>query len=147
MIEIYQWLDSLQSHGIKLGLENIHRILSALGNPEKRFPSVLIAGTNGKGSVGAMLERIFLKHGLRTGYFLSPHLVNVTERIRIDGKNISERNFKEILQKVFQVVQNLNLTPTYFEALTASSFVHFAEVSVDAAVVEVGLGGRFDSTN
>ena len=140
-------LQSLETLGIKFGLENIRKLLAELGNPEQHFPSILIAGTNGKGSVGAMLEAVCVKNNLRTGYYLSPHLVDVRERIRVNGQKISEEDFATCLDKVFRAMDNISLTPTYFEALTAAGLLHFMETKVDCAVVEVGLGGRFDATN
>ncbi len=147
MSDIYKRLESLETLGIKFGLENIRRILTALGNPEQKYPSLLIAGTNGKGSVGAMLEAILVENGFTTGYYLSPHLIDVRERIRLNKKKISEQGFRESLSKVFRVIAELAVPATYFEALTATGLLHFAEVPVDFAVVEVGLGGRFDATN
>ncbi|MCI0411486.1 hypothetical protein L0222_01660 [bacterium] len=147
MSDIYKRLESLETLGIKFGLENIRKLLEELGNPEKHFPSVLIAGTNGKGSVGAMLESICVKNNLRTGYYLSPHLIDVRERIRVNGRKISEEDFEKCMDKVFHAMDRISLSPTYFEALTAAGLLHFFESKVDCAVVEVGLGGRHDATN
>jgi dihydrofolate synthase/folylpolyglutamate synthase len=140
-------LQSLEILGIKFGLENIQKLLAELGNPEQHFPSILIAGTNGKGSAGAMLEAICVKNNLRTGYYVSPHLIDVRERIRVNGQKIPEEDFEKCLDKVFRAMDRISLSPTYFEALTAAGFLHFSETKVDCAVVEVGLGGRYDATN
>ena len=147
MSDIYRRLHSLETLGIKFGLENIRRLLDGLGNPDQSYPSILIAGTNGKGSVGAMLEAILIRNGYHTGYYLSPHLIDVRERIRVLSHKISDSDFEQTLEKVFAVADRLSITATYFEALTAGGLLHFKEAQVQAAVVEVGLGGRFDATN
>jgi len=147
------YLDRLQHFGIKLGLENIRTLCLALGNPQNQFLSVHVAGTNGKGSVAAMLSGIMREHGLRTGLYTSPHLVRVEERIRIDGAPIAPKRFLELLGRLKSVIDGLMAGgklvyhPTYFEVLTALAFIEFAERQVDIAVVEVGMGGRFDATN
>jgi len=147
------YLGRLQHFGIKLGLENIATLCAALGNPQNRFLSVLVAGTNGKGSVSAMLDRIARAHGLRTGLYTSPHLARVEERIRIDGRSIAPARFLARLSELKAVIDGLMAEgrlayhPTYFEVLTALAFVEFAERGVDVAVLEVGMGGRFDATN
>ena len=147
------YLRSLQRFGIKLGLDNIRALLAGLGNPERRFPTVLVAGTNGKGSVAAMLARILADHGLRAGLYTSPHLVRVEERIRIADDLIPERDLARALTAVRETAGGLLASgrlpnpPTFFEALTATALVHFSGKKVDAAVLEVGMGGRFDATN
>jgi dihydrofolate synthase/folylpolyglutamate synthase len=151
--ECRDYLGHLQHFGIKLGLENIAALLAALGNPQSRFLSIHVAGTNGKGSVSAMLARITEAHGLRTGLYTSPHLARVEERIRIDGAAIAPRRFRELLARLKAVIDGLMAEgglvyhPTYFEVLTALAFLQFAERGVDVAVLEVGMGGRFDATN
>lgn len=147
MSDIYDRLEALETLGIKFGLDNIRQILSALHNPERKYDSILIAGTNGKGSVGAMLEAALTKNGLPTGHYLSPHLVDVRERIRVHGRQISREAFEDVLSKVFHVAERLRITPTYFETLTAAGLLHFAEAGVQCAVIEVGMGGRWDATN
>jgi len=142
--EAILYLESLQSTDIKLGLERVTRVLSKLSNPQERFKSVIVAGTNGKGSTCAFLESILRHGGFKTGLFLSPHLVDVRERIQINREMISERDFAGIAEKV---VCHCEPRITYFEFLTAMAFLYFAENSVDMAVLEVGLGGRFDATN
>lgn len=138
-----KWLDYLCVFGIKEGLERINQLASALGEPQKFYRTVHVAGTNGKGSVCAMLSEIFHAHGLRVGLFTSPHLESYCERIKIDGVNISEDAFAE---EIFRV-KDCNVHCTHFEALTAAAFDFFRAQSVDIAVVEVGLGGALDSTN
>jgi dihydrofolate synthase / folylpolyglutamate synthase len=147
------YLKSLQRFGIKLGLDNIRALLGSLGDPDRRFPSALIAGTNGKGSVAAMLARILTENGFRTGLYTSPHLVRVEERIRIGDGLITARAFARALTTVRERADTLVASgelpnpPTYFEVLTATALLHFAEEAVDFAVLEVGMGGRFDATN
>ncbi len=143
----FRWLESLQFHGVKPGLERITRLLRHLGNPEKRYSTVHIAGTNGKGSTAAIAASIFAEHGLKTGLYTSPHLLSVTERFRINGREVDPEELKYYLSELKKVVEGLGLTVTYFEATTAIAFWYFAERGVDVAVVECGLGGRLDATN
>ncbi|MEN6311244.1 MAG: hypothetical protein ABFD80_06860, partial [Acidobacteriota bacterium] len=151
--ECRDYLGHLQHFGIKLGLDNIAILLETLGDPQRGFPSVHVAGTNGKGSVSAMLELILRNHGLRTGLFTSPHLVGIEERIRIDGEKIAPDEFCALLERIRTVIDGLMAAgrlvyhPTFFEVLTALAFLHFAGRRVDVAVLEVGMGGRFDATN
>ncbi len=152
-MSVYERLESLEKIGIKLGLRNIKVILEALNQPQNSFQSVLIAGTNGKGSTGAILESILRNQGLKTGYYTSPHLVDIRERIQTNRELISEKDFEAVLAKVFEAVDSmiaaarLETPPTYFEVLTAAAFLHFQQSKIDFGVVEVGLGGRFDATN
>jgi len=147
------YLDSLQVLGIKLGLDNIRTLLEVLDNPHLSYPTVLVAGTNGKGSVCAMLARILSRHGLRTGLYTSPHLVLVEERIRINDRLISRPAFCRALTEVRQAADRLLRAgklpspPTHFEVLTCAALSYFKIRRVDIAVLEVGLGGRFDATN
>lgn len=130
---------------MKFGLENIHKLLSTLDNPHKKFPSVHIAGTNGKGSTAAMISAMLTASGYKTGLYTSPHLVKFSERIRIDGKEIPEEQVvtsTRFLQREIERTKS-----TFFEATTAIAFQYFAESGVDIAVIEVGLGGRLDATN
>jgi dihydrofolate synthase/folylpolyglutamate synthase len=151
--ECRDYLGRLQHFGIKLGLENIAALCLALGNPQNRFLSVHVAGTNGKGSVSAMLAAILRAHGHKTGLYTSPHLARVEERIRIDGRSIGPERFRRLLARLKDVIDRLMVErklvyhPTYFEVLTALAFLEFAERQVDVAVLEVGMGGRFDATN
>jgi dihydrofolate synthase/folylpolyglutamate synthase len=151
--ECRDYLDHLQHFGIKLGLENITALCAALGDPQDRFPSVHVAGTNGKGSVAAMLAGMLRANGLKTGLYTSPHLARIEERIRVDGRTIPPRRFRARLTALKAVIDRamaegrLVYHPTYFEVVTALAFVEFAARRVDVAVLEVGLGGRFDATN
>ena len=151
--ECRDYLGRLQHFGIKLGLENISTLCAALGNPQTSFLSIHVAGTNGKGSVSAMLDRILRENGLKTGLYTSPHLVRVEERIRVHGTCIGPKRFRELLTRLKTVIDRLMSEgrllyhPTYFEVLTALAFLEFAERRVDVAILEVGMGGRFDATN
>ncbi|NOZ02110.1 MAG: bifunctional folylpolyglutamate synthase/dihydrofolate synthase [Deltaproteobacteria bacterium] len=143
------FLCGLQRSGIVPGLERIRPLLERLDNPQKKFRSVLIAGTNGKGSTAAFLESILRCCGHRTGLFTSPHLVDMRERIRIDGRPLEAERFLEYGLAVRRVLADCKgVDPTtYFETLTAIGFLAFAGEGVDVAVVEAGMGGRYDSTN
>jgi len=151
--ESRDYLGHLQHFGIKLGLENIAILCLALGNPQMSFLSVHVAGTNGKGSVSAVLAEIMRRHGLKTGLYTSPHLVQVEERIRINGRCMRSDRFRDLLSRLKAVIDGLMAEgkliyhPTYFEVLTAIAFLEFAERQVDVAILEVGMGGRFDATN
>lgn len=133
----------------KLGLERIRAVLEALGNPERAFRVVHVAGTNGKGSTCAMIEAGLRAAGVRTGLFTSPHLIEPTERIQIDGIPVSPADFERAFNVVHETAEKLDLDchPTYFETVTAMAFWLFRQKKVDTAVIEVGLGGRLDSTN
>ena len=133
----------------KLGLERIRAVLEALGNPERAYRVVHVAGTNGKGSTCAMIEAGMRAAGLRTGLFTSPHLIEPTERIQIDGIPIGPGDFERAFNVVHETAEKLDLDchPTYFETITAMGFWLFREKNVETAVIEVGLGGRLDATN
>ena len=133
----------------KLGLERIQRVLAALGNPERAYRVVHVAGTNGKGSTCAMIEAALRASGVRTGLYTSPHLLEPTERIRVDGRDVTTAQFQRAFETVHAVAEQLDLDchPTYFETITAMGFWLFREMGVETAVVEVGLGGRLDATN
>ncbi len=137
----------------KFDLAHMRVLLDALEHPEKRFPAVLIAGTNGKGSTAATLASILSASGLRTGLYTSPHLVRINERIRIDGEAISDDDFALLHELVRRYAERLieegelPWHPSFFEMLTAMAFEHFARQKVDMAVLEVGMGGRLDATN
>ncbi len=147
------YLEQIQTLGMKFGLDNVRTILASLGNPHQTYPSVLVAGSNGKGSVCAMLTRILTLQGFRTGLYTSPHLVRYEERIRIGGEPISAKAFSRILTRLRSQIERLigsgklASPPTHFELLTCAAFMFFAEERVDMAVLEVGMGGRFDATN
>ncbi|HKI03984.1 MAG TPA: folylpolyglutamate synthase/dihydrofolate synthase family protein [Thermoanaerobaculia bacterium] len=141
-------LSRLEGLGIKLGLERAGALLAALGEPQRRFPSVLVAGTNGKGSTSALLAAMARAAGYRTGLYTSPHLESVEERLRIDGRPIEPGRFAGLLTGLVELAEReTGSPPTYFEAVTLAAFVWFAEEQVDLVVVEVGLGGRLDATN
>jgi dihydrofolate synthase/folylpolyglutamate synthase len=133
---------------MKLGLAAIDAICERLGRPQDAVPAALVAGTNGKGSVAAMLSAIAQAAGIRAGLYTSPHLVRVTERIRIGESDISEKELDAALEAVFHAADRAPRIPlTYFETLTAAAFVVFDGRRLDFAILEVGLGGRFDATN
>lgn len=137
----------------KFGLENIAILAAELGDPHRAAPCVHIAGTNGKGSTAAMLESILRAAGMRTGLYTSPHLERITERIRINGQDISDADFAAAWTRVGDAIEKLmaagklKVHPTFFECVTAMAFVAFAEAKLDFVVYEVGLGGRLDATN
>lgn len=148
-----RYLEEIQNLGIKFGLDNVSTVLSSFDNPHQKYASVLVAGTNGKGSVSAMLAQILILHDFRVGLFTSPHLVRVEERIQIGNKLIPPRSFCRWLtilrERIEQLIASKKLLspPTYFELLTCLAFLYFEEQKVDMAVLEVGMGGRFDATN
>jgi dihydrofolate synthase/folylpolyglutamate synthase len=142
-----------QTPSHKFDLAHMRVLLTALDHPERRFPSVLIAGTNGKGSTAATLASILRASGLKTGLYTSPHLVRINERIRVNGKEISDDDFASLHAEVDRVAEKLvelaelPWHPSFFEMMTAIAFEHFAREKVDLAVLEVGMGGRLDATN
>ena len=137
---------------MKLGLDNIRTLFAALGDPQNSYKKVQVAGTNGKGSVCAFLNSICLQAGIRTGLYTSPHLISITERIRIDGVDIGEGEFARIATRVRETSERLvadgtlETVPTYFEQVTAIALFAFAEAKIELAILETGLGGRFDAT-
>ena len=137
----------------KLGLDAIAKLLKALGDPERQYPTVIVAGTNGKGSTSALLANILYKAGYRTGLYTSPHLLRVNERIRVNGEEVSDDDFARCLTEVWLAARRLLSEkqlahgPSFFESLTATAFLHFARAEVNFAVLEVGMGGRLDATN
>ena len=139
--ELYRF----ERSGMRLGLEGIEGLLACAGRPDRSFPSVLIAGTNGKGSTAAHVASIFRAAGLRTGLFTSPHLVRFHERIRVDGREIDDATLESLLTRWWPRFEEDR--PSFFEAVTALCFDHFAAQDLGMAVVEVGLGGRLDATN
>jgi len=134
-----------------LRLDAMSSLLAALGNPQQRWPAIHIAGTKGKGSVGAMMEAALRQAGYSTGLYTSPHLVTVRERVRIDGQKISPDDLISITERLRQTIAELEADdrrrPTFFEVYTALAFQAFADAAVDVAVIETGLGGRLDATN
>ncbi|MDD3725844.1 MAG: bifunctional folylpolyglutamate synthase/dihydrofolate synthase [Candidatus Ratteibacteria bacterium] len=144
-----EFLNTLNDFGIKLGLDKIRYLLKHFGNPHLSYPSVLIAGTNGKGSVASTLANILTRGGYKTGLYTSPHLISIGERIRIDGIEISEQELSFKIKQLQRILtdQPYHLYPTFFEALTAIAFSYFLDKKIDVLVCEVGMGGRFDATN
>jgi len=140
-------LESRGHWGIKRGLDNIRQLQKGLWHPENFFPSVLIAGTNGKGSTGAFLAHALKSAGIKIGWTTSPHLLSPTERIWIDGMYCNEAYLDSLLARVLEVERAVRIKATYFELMVASAILAFKESSVDLALVEVGMGGRWDSTN
>ncbi|MFN2501947.1 MAG: folylpolyglutamate synthase/dihydrofolate synthase family protein [Pyrinomonadaceae bacterium] len=137
---------------MKLGLENIRALLSALGDPQNSYIKVQVAGTNGKGSVCAFLDAICREAGIKTGVLTSPHLVSITERVRIDGKDIIDEDFARYATRIRDTSEELLATggiasvPTFFEQGTAIALLAFADARVELAILETGLGGRLDAT-
>ncbi|HKJ92557.1 MAG TPA: Mur ligase family protein, partial [Longimicrobiales bacterium] len=131
--------------GIRWGLERTHSLLADAGDPQRRYPTIHIGGTNGKGSVAATVASILRATGLRTGLYTSPHLCDFAERIQVDGVPVSRDALLGAARRLWPAVQRE--APSFFEATTAIAFLALAEVGVQVAVVEVGLGGRLDSTN
>jgi dihydrofolate synthase/folylpolyglutamate synthase len=141
------FLLSLETLGIKLGLEQVRALLAALGHPDRAFRSIVVAGTNGKGSVTAMVERALRADGYRTGRYTSPHLVALEERFAIDGVPISADELDRTAARVQSASACLPAPPSFFEATTALGLEVFRDRQIDIAVLEVGLGGRLDATN
>lgn len=143
--ETIGYLFALQRVGIKLGLDNIRTLLEAVGNPHTRWPAIHLAGTNGKGSTAAMLEAILRRGGYRVGLYTSPHLIDFSERIRVDRQPVSREVVIEFVDRLRPVIDAIQ--PSFFEVTTALAFRYFADCQVDIAIIETGMGGRLDSTN
>ena len=144
------WIDGLRYASEKNGLSNMRALMNALGNPQDRLRCVHVAGTNGKGSTCALLERMLRECGLKTGLYTSPYLMRYSERMRVNGQPIDDEAFVALAERVREQAEALvetGVRPTWFELGTAMAFLWFAEQHVDAAVIEVGLGGRLDATN
>jgi dihydrofolate synthase/folylpolyglutamate synthase len=147
MRDALSYLDSLLASGIRPGLGRVRALLRCLGHPERTFPSIIVAGTNGKGSTCATLTSILDASGLRTGLYTSPHLVDLRERWMLGGQPISEDLLQESVEQLRHAADRLGISPTYFEALTLVAFIAFRLDRCDVAVLEVGMGGRLDATN
>jgi dihydrofolate synthase/folylpolyglutamate synthase len=147
------YLHSLELFGIKFGLDNIRAIMEELGHPETAFRAVHVAGTNGKGSVTAMVDAVLRAAGHRSARYTSPHLVDLTERFVVDGRPVREAELSRAVERVrhavlrLQSAGRLDVHPTFFEVTTAAAFELFRSAGVEVAVCEVGLGGRLDATN
>jgi dihydrofolate synthase/folylpolyglutamate synthase len=148
-----RFLLDLKARGVSLGLDRMIQLMARFGHPERRVPCIHVAGTNGKGSVVAMLEAIFRHAGWRTGMYTSPHLVRLGERIQVNRENLSEAAIVDYVRELQPVVSAMEQdetdggSPSYFEVLTAMAFLHFSRARCDIALIEVGLGGRLDATN
>lgn len=145
-----EYIHSLEKFGIKPGLERIRALCELLGNPQNGLKIIHVAGTNGKGSTSTMISNILQKSGYNTGLFISPYVIDFRERIQYNGKMIEHSELAECVEKVKEAADILaekNIFPTEFEAVTAASFVYFAKKKCDFVVLEVGLGGKYDSTN
>ena len=150
--EALEYIYNLTKYGIKLGLKNISYLLFLLGNPHKKLNIIHIAGTNGKGSTAAIISSIIQSDGFKVGLYTSPHLVDFTERMKINFQSISERKICELLERIKPYIKEVAHTsgynhPTFFEVITTMAFLYFFEEKVDFLVLEVGLGGRLDATN
>ena len=146
-MSVRDWLDERMLMGVKLGLENCATLLSRLGNPHLDFPSIHVAGSNGKGSVCVQLSAAACANGLTTGLFTSPHLVTVEERIRIDGRPISPEKFDRLLSSVRDAAEmEPECSPTYFETTFLAAMLAFSEAGIERGIIETGLGGRLDAT-
>ncbi len=144
------YLYGLQALGIKPGLRRIELLLSLLGNPEKEYPTVIVAGTNGKGSTSAMIASVLQEAGYKVGHYSSPHLIRFNERIRVSGVEITNREISTLTRRMRALAEKIRTKkdrPSFFEFTTAMAFEHFKKNKVEIAVLEVGMGGRFDATN
>jgi len=141
------WLYSLEARGEIYKLERMENALALIGNPQRRMRAVHIAGTKGKGSVAAMLDSVLRAAGLKCGLYTKPHLVNLSERTRIDGGEIPPALLLDYIERLRAIYDRAGMALTYFEFTVAMMFLYFAEAGVDIAVIETGLGGRLDSTN
>lgn len=148
--EAIEYIHSLEKFGIKPGMERIRALCAELGNPQEKLKIIHVAGTNGKGSTSTMISNILRKSGYNTGLFISPYVTDFRERIQYNGNMIEKNELAECVEKVKAVIEKLaerEIQPTEFEAVTAAAFVYFEKKKCDFVVLEVGLGGRLDSTN
>ncbi|MBI5826362.1 MAG: hypothetical protein HZB22_01320 [Deltaproteobacteria bacterium] len=145
--EILGYLYGLEAHGIKPGLKRIRKLLRALGDPQKEFPSIHVAGTNGKGSTCAFLFSVLKEAGFSTGLYTSPHLERFNERIRTSAGLISDRDVVRTALRVREAAEEAGQEASFFEFTTAMAFEYFRMRAIEVAVVETGMGGRWDATN
>ncbi len=150
--EVQDYLFGLKAKGVKFGIDRMQSWVGALGHPERKTPVIHIAGTNGKGSVAAMLEAIFSEAGWRTGLYTSPHLVRLGERVQVGRRILSEREITTYTNELRVIAEEVSREnpddhPSFFEFMTAMAFLQFAREKCDIAIVEVGMGGRLDATN
>lgn len=148
-----RYLLGLELFGMRFGLDRMRRLMTALGSPQERYETIHVVGTNGKSSTARMIAAILQRHGLRTGTYLSPHLVSFAERIRVDDADTSPERFAAAVERARRAAEKVDRTladddrVTQFEAMTAAGYTELAEAGVEVAVVEAGLGGRYDATN
>jgi dihydrofolate synthase/folylpolyglutamate synthase len=151
--EAERYLRSLELFGMRFGLDRMRRLMTALGHPERQFRSIHVVGTNGKSSTTRMIAAILTEHGLRTGAYLSPHLISFGERVRIDERDLPPERFAAAVGRVARAVEMVDRASggedpvTQFEALTAAAYDELARAGVEAGVIEAGLGGRYDATS
>ncbi|HEX6388291.1 MAG TPA: cyanophycin synthetase [Solirubrobacteraceae bacterium] len=149
--EAEEYLLSLELFGMRFGLERMRRLMTVLGSPQERFGSIHVVGSNGKSSTVRMIAALLRRHGLRTGEYLSPHLVSFGERVRVDGEDLTGARFAGAIERVRAAAEKVNRASdepvTQFEALTAAAYAELAAAGVDVGVIEAGLGGRWDATN
>lgn len=150
-MQAYDYINSIPKFSKKASVSNTKRMLMLLGNPEKYFSIIHVAGTNGKGSVCSFLSNILMKSGVKTGLFTSPHLMKMNERISVSGEDISDEDFEEAFLKVKEVSLRMqsegDVHPSFFEFLFGMAMYHFMKKGVEAVILETGLGGRLDATN
>lgn len=151
--EAEQRLLALELFGMRFGLDRMRRLMTTLGHPERAFESIHVVGTNGKSSTTRMIAAILARHGLRTGAYLSPHLLGFNERVRVDDRDITPQQFADAIGRVLRAAERVNRSSaeddpvTQFELLTAAAYAELAAQGVEVAVIEAGLGGRYDATN
>ena len=145
--EVVKDITSQGKFRINLGLDRISALLELLGNPQDNLKCIQVAGTNGKGSVCSMLSSILCEAGYKTGLYSSPHIFDYTERIKINQSDIEKTDFIDYYEQIVKLAKENNIEPTEFEILTAIMFKYFADNKIDYAIIETGLGGRFDATN
>lgn len=149
-MEIEKILEELYSYsmfGIKLGLENIKKLCKELGNPQNNYKIIHIAGTNGKGSTATTIESILLEKGYNVGKYTSPHILKFNERIRANGKDITDTEIGNYFYEIKKIIEKLQIKPTFFEVTTALMFKYFSDLGMEYVVLETGMGGKFDATN
>ncbi|HEX5145782.1 MAG TPA: cyanophycin synthetase [Conexibacter sp.] len=153
LLDAERYLRSLELFGMRFGLDRMHRLMTTLDQPERRYATIHVVGTNGKSSTTRMIAAILQRHGLRVGAYLSPHLVSFAERIRVDDRDVEPRAFARAVERAAHAAALVDRSQaaedrvTQFEALTAAAFAELAAREVDVAVIEAGLGGRWDATN
>ena len=152
MKDTLDYLYALRNRGSDFGLDRMIVFASLLGNPQLSFPVIHVAGTNGKGSVCSMLDAVYRANGYSVGLFSSPHLIDLGERIRVNGVNLSMHELATFVEELRPVAEEMEseqrgFHPTFFEFMTAMAFLTFQQAKVDLAIFETGLGGRLDSTN